>query len=75
MPLSLSQDQIDLYNRDGYLFPIRAVSPEKASETRKRLERIEAEMGGRFTGIYRSKFYLRYQLDCWRFYRFICVSF
>ena len=61
MPLSLSQDQIDLYNRDGYLFPIRAVSPEKASETRKRLERIEAEMGGRFTGIYRSKFYLRYR--------------
>ena len=61
MPIILTRAQSDEYHRDGYLSPVRVISPDLALETRNRLEKIEADMGGRFTGIQRSKFYLRYR--------------
>ena len=61
MPKALSQDQIDQYQRDGYLYPIQIVSPDEAAACRQRLEAIEKAMGGRFNGIQRTKFYLRYR--------------
>ena len=40
MPKALSQDQIDQYQRDGYLYPIQIVSPDEAAACRQRLEAI-----------------------------------
>lgn len=37
----LSQDQIDSYWRDGFLFPLPALSPELARDARGQLEQIE----------------------------------
>ncbi|MDA1324642.1 MAG: phytanoyl-CoA dioxygenase family protein [Proteobacteria bacterium] len=61
MPKALSQDQIDRYRRDGYLFPVPVLTPEQASFYRQRLEELEQIGGGRFTGFQRTKFYLRYR--------------
>lgn len=61
MPISLTQQQIDRYHQDGYLSPVRIVSEQDAALVRGRLEEIEARLGGRITGIHRSKFYLRYR--------------
>ena len=61
MPKALSQDQIDRFHRDGYLFPVPILSPEDATKYRQRLENLEQSGGGRFTGIHRTKFYLRYR--------------
>lgn len=61
MPKVLSDPQIDHYNRDGYLSPVRIISEDDAAVARSRMEAIEAELGGRIAGIHRSKFYLRYR--------------
>ena len=61
MPNVLSQQQIDGYNRDGYLSSVRIVSEESAAAGRRNMERIETGLGGRIAGIHRSKFYLRYR--------------
>lgn len=61
MPKALSQEQIDRYRRDGYLFPVPILSANDAAAYRQRLEDLEQLGGGRFTGIQRTKFYLRYR--------------
>lgn len=60
MPKLLTQEMIDSFYQNGFICPIRVVSEKTAYKVRGRLENIEREMGGNFTGIYRSKFYLRY---------------
>lgn len=57
----LGQDQIYSYRRGGYVYPIRILTPEDATGYRQRLEDLERAGGGRFTGIHRTKFYLRYR--------------
>ncbi|MEC7488475.1 MAG: phytanoyl-CoA dioxygenase family protein [Pseudomonadota bacterium] len=61
MPNFLTTPAVEQYHREGYLFPIRVVSQQTAEEVRDRLEGLENEMGGRFTGIHRTKFYLRHR--------------
>lgn len=47
----LSARQIERYRRDGYLFPLRAMSTDDAARYRRALEAHEARMGGRLSGI------------------------
>ncbi|WP_169979575.1 MULTISPECIES: phytanoyl-CoA dioxygenase family protein [unclassified Microbispora] len=54
----LSRDQVEAYRRDGFLFPLRAMSAEKAAEYRARMEAFESEHGERASGILRSKSHL-----------------
>lgn len=57
----LTDAQIAGYQSDGYLSPVRVISEREAATVRLRLEDIENGLGGRITGIQRSKFYLRYR--------------
>lgn len=61
MPKALTQNQIDRYRRDGFLFPVPVLTPDEAGFYRQRLEDLENAGGGKFTGIHRTKFYLRYR--------------
>lgn len=61
MPKALTQEQIHSYHRDGYLCPIPVLTPDEAAGYRLHLEDLENAGGGRFTGIQRTKFYLRYR--------------
>jgi hypothetical protein len=51
----LSPAAIDRYERDGYFFPVRVLSPAEAREHREKLERVERDLGGPLRGIYRIK--------------------
>jgi hypothetical protein len=61
LPKILSQQQIDQYHRDGYLYPVPVLTAEEADGYRKRLEDLENAGGGRFSGLQRTKIYLRYR--------------
>ncbi|MBC7481473.1 MAG: phytanoyl-CoA dioxygenase family protein [Rhizobacter sp.] len=43
------------YRPDGFQFPIRALSPEKAADYRRKLEASQAALGGKFQGLYTQK--------------------
>ncbi|MDC0033112.1 phytanoyl-CoA dioxygenase family protein [Alphaproteobacteria bacterium] len=60
MPKSLSQEQINQFHRDGYLFPVPILTASEAGACRQRLEQLEQMGSGRFSGTHRTKFYLRY---------------
>jgi len=51
----LSPSAIEQYARDGYYFPVRALSAEDARQYRERLERAERDLGGPLRGIHRIK--------------------
>ena len=51
----LSTQAKDTYRRDGYCFPIQAVSPEEARDLRARLEAFERRNGGPLKGELRHK--------------------
>ena len=61
MPKALTQEQIDRYHRDGFLCPVAVLTPDEATGYRHHLEALENAGGGRFTGLQRTKFYLRYR--------------
>ena len=44
MPKVLTQAQVDAFERDGYLSPVRAMSPERARHYRDRFESLEARV-------------------------------
>jgi hypothetical protein len=46
---------VEQYRRDGFYFPIRVMSAPEALATRRRLEAVEAEHGGRLGGELRHK--------------------
>jgi hypothetical protein len=61
MPKRLSQAQIDAYHRDGYLYPLPALSPDEAGRYRGALEAFETRLGKQLTEAgrkYRSRTYL-----------------
>lgn len=60
MPKRLSQDQIETYEREGCLSPVRMLVPEDAAAARRELEAMEAASGGSLRGPIRTKLYLRY---------------
>lgn len=42
----LTQQQVDAYNRDGFLYPFDALSPAELADCRAGLERFETYLGG-----------------------------
>jgi non-heme Fe2+,alpha-ketoglutarate-dependent halogenase len=58
MAKSLTPAQIDAYERDGYLAPVRVMSEADALALRGTLEAIEAGMGGPLRGDLRHKAHL-----------------
>jgi non-haem Fe2+, alpha-ketoglutarate-dependent halogenase len=57
-PRVLSQAAIEQYRRDGYYFPVRALSEADALQYRRRLEEHEARTGGPLAGSMRHKAHL-----------------
>ena len=51
----LALPQVDAFARDGYHFPLRGLSGEKALAYRQRMEHSEATLGGPLRGALRSK--------------------
>jgi non-haem Fe2+, alpha-ketoglutarate-dependent halogenase len=58
MPKLLTPTQIEQYERDGYVSPVRVMSEEDAARLRQRLETYEATNGGPLAGAYRHKSHL-----------------
>ena len=58
MPKLLSSDDIQCFQNEGYLSPIRVMSRAGATEVRKRLEEFEAQTGGPLRGDLRHKAHL-----------------
>lgn len=56
----LTHAQVQNYRSDGFLSPVRMISPPEADEARRALEALEASMGGAVRGASRTKLYLRY---------------
>jgi non-heme Fe2+,alpha-ketoglutarate-dependent halogenase len=56
----LSDAQLEVYRRDGFLCPIGALTPAEAARYRDRLEAAEAAAGGSLPGPYRHKPHLVY---------------
>lgn len=57
----LTPDQVDRFNRDGFLFPIRVMSTEDAQDYRARLEAHERRMGGPLESNRRHKVHLLFR--------------
>jgi len=55
MPKILSEAAVEQYHRDGYYFPLRALSPEEAAGYRAKLESYEAATGGPIASNLRHK--------------------
>jgi ectoine hydroxylase-related dioxygenase (phytanoyl-CoA dioxygenase family) len=51
----LSKDEIDRYDREGWLSPLDGIGEADAKAYRRRLEDAEARLGGPLRGAYRSK--------------------
>src|SRR3982751_2394162 len=58
MPKILTQQQIDTFQRDGCVFPIRVMSREDAQDIRAKLETFESGTGGPLKGALRHKSHL-----------------
>lgn len=58
MPRVLTQEQVDAYRRDGFLFPVRVVDRGSAGELRRKLEEVERTIGGEIQQRYRIKAHL-----------------
>ena len=54
----LSSDDIQRFQNEGYLFPIRVMSEAEAADVRKHLEEFEARTGGPLRGDLRHKAHL-----------------
>lgn len=55
---TLSPQQVDAYQRDGYLYPLTAMPSEQASAYLGKLEALEAQYGPRAAEILRAKSHL-----------------
>ena len=58
MPKVLTQEQVDAYHRDGFLFPVRVMDRESAHALRRKLEDVEQTIGGELQERYRIKAHL-----------------
>ena len=58
MPKILTQEQVDAYHREGFLFPVRVMDRESASGLRRKLEEVEQTIGGEVQERYRIKAHL-----------------
>jgi len=60
VPKALTKQQIEDYARDGFISPVRVLSPNAAAECRRAYEAMEGSEGGVLRGLSRTKFYLRH---------------
>ncbi len=58
MPQVLSKAAIEAYHRDGYYFPVPALTPDEVAYFRERLEAHEAKLGEPLQGNFRHKSHL-----------------
>lgn len=58
MPKLLSQEAVEQYRRNGFYFPVRALTPGEAQSYRQRLEAYEGTIGGPISSNYRHKVHL-----------------
>src|SRR5690242_4328689 len=58
MPKLLTREQIEQFERDGFVSPVRVMSESDAATLRRRLEEYEAAKGGPLAGAYRHKSHL-----------------
>ncbi|MBT5049352.1 MAG: phytanoyl-CoA dioxygenase family protein [Rhodospirillaceae bacterium] len=58
MPKALNTEQVDQYQRDGFVSPVRVVSEDDAALFRRQME--DAEAAGDLKVINQTKFYLRF---------------
>src|SRR6516164_10949680 len=58
MPMLLSADDIQRFQNEGYLSPVRVMSETEAADVRKCLEEFEARTGGPLRGDLRHKAHL-----------------
>ena len=61
MPKVLTQDQINEYDRDGFISPVTVMSPQEAGEFRKALEEAEAKWPEAFQGAGRNNAHLNFK--------------
>ena len=61
MSVKLTPQQIDQYQREGYVTPLRILSEDEAGGLRKRLETEEARQGGKLQPAQRSKAHLLFK--------------
>lgn len=61
MPKALSRDQVEQYQRDGFVCPVPVISPDEAADYRARLEAFEATQGGKLGPSHRSKAHLLFK--------------
>ena len=54
----LSAQQIERFQRDGFVFPLRAISADTAMQYRRALEKYEAGTGKPLSGKYKHKVHL-----------------
>lgn len=59
MPTSLTPAQIAAYDREGYVFPLPALSPAESQEVSRKLEAFEAESGLEAVKVIRNKGHLK----------------
>jgi len=58
MPKMLTPAQVEAFRRDGYIFPLPAISAADAAACRRKLEEFEAATGGPLRGELRHKTHL-----------------
>lgn len=58
MASGLTQDRIDAYNRDGFVFPVPLLSATEAADYRRRFETYEAAAGAWYPSTKGQKIYL-----------------
>ena len=61
MSKTLKPEAIEGLRRDGFHFPIAAISPRQAADYRQQLETFEAANGGALTGANRFKTHLLFK--------------
>jgi len=59
--MTLSQQQVELFRRDGYIFPINILDAHEAADLRRQLEAREALQGGRIEPGQRAKSHLLFK--------------
>ena len=58
MPKRLSDEQIDQYRSDGFVFPVEVMDGSRAGSYRRRLEDFETDQGEALSGALRNKSHL-----------------
>lgn len=64
MPRVLSDDQVAAYRRDGFVGPIDLLTTAEAAALRRRIEAVEAEMGGQIQKRCKIKAHLPFPFLC-----------